>query len=337
MSSTPNSEGEVENPVSIRSENQESEAVNSVSGGSVIENRNRILRGLSFLRKRPAIIINIVLVSLAFTAAKHLKINSSSLGSAWRNLKIISSEAFPPDWRVITERAGWTSPQCTFETDWLCSPAVHGLLQTLEIAFLATLFGAIIALPLATLAATNLAPPILAQSVRQLLAALRVLPSLVWALIFVILVGIGPLAGVLAMTMYTVGYLGKLQYEALEGISKEPIEAARTMGLPRWQIARFFAIPEAANALLSQTLFMFEYNVRHGSVIGLVGAGGIGLYLTFYLSPFSLYDRVLALIIVMFVAVIIIDQCSLAIRRRFMDDEPHRASWLSIIFPWTNR
>jgi len=324
-------------PVSEEKGKDKSEGVNTVSGGSVSENRNPILRSFLFLKRRPAVLINIILVILAFTAAKHLKINLSSLGSAWRNLKIISSEAFPPDWRVITERAGWTSPQCTFETDWLCSPAVHGLLQTLEIAFLATLFGAIIALPLATLAATNLAPPALAHSVRQLLAALRVLPSLVWALIFVILVGIGPLAGVLAMTMYTVGYLGKLQYEALEGISKEPIEAARAMGLPRWQLARFFAIPEAANALLSQTLFMFEYNVRHGSVIGLVGAGGIGWYLTFYLSPFSLYDRVLALIIVMFVAVIVIDQCSLAIRRRFMDDEPHRASWLSIIFPWTNR
>ena len=135
------------------------------------------------------------------------------------------------------------------------------------------------------------------------------------------------------MTMYTVGYLGKLQYEALEGVSKEPLEVARAMGMPRWQVARFFAIPEASNALISQALFMFEYNVRHGSVIGLVGAGGIGWYMNHYLSPFQLYDKVLALIIVMFVVVVIIDQISLSIRQRFMDGETHpqRARWRDII------
>ena len=191
----------------------------------------------------------------------------------------------------------------------------------------------LISLPLAAMAATNLSPYWLSQSVRQILAALRVLPSLIWALIFVIVVGVGPLAGVLAMTMYTIGYLGKLQYESLEGVSKEPLEVARAMGLPRWQVARFFAIPEASNALISQALFMFEYNVRHGSVIGLVGAGGIGWYMNHYLSPFQLYDKVLALIIIMFVVVVLIDQISLQIRKRFMDQEmnPPRALWRNIL------
>ena len=220
--------------------------------------------------------------------------------------------------------------------NWMCSPAVVGMTQTLEIAFLATVLGMILSLPLAAAAATNLAPPIVAQSIRQFLAALRVLPSLIWALIFVILVGIGPLAGVLAMTMYSVGYLGKLQYEALEGVSREPLEVARTMGLPRWQVARFFAIPEAANSLLSQMLFMFEYNVRHGSVVGLVGAGGIGWYMQYYLEPFKLYDRVLALIIVMYVVVIVIDQVSLRVRSRFIDDEPMRPKWKQVFLPWVD-
>ena len=85
-------------------------------------------------------------------------------------------------------------------------------------------------------------------------------------------------------------------------------------------MARFFAIPEASNALISQALFMFEYNVRHGSVIGLVGAGGIGWYMNHYLTPFQLYDKVLALIIVMFVVVVVIDQVSLIVRRGFIDD-----------------
>ncbi|HIC75329.1 MAG TPA: phosphate/phosphonate ABC transporter permease, partial [Candidatus Poseidoniales archaeon] len=249
------------------------------------------------------------------------------------NLKRLGAEALPPDFSVLTERAGWAYPACTYESDFLCSPAVIGMTQTIEIAILATVFGMILSLPLAAMAATNLSPPWLAQSTRQVLAAMRVLPSLIWALIFVIVVGIGPLAGVLAMTMYTVGYLGKLQYEALEGVSKEPLEVARTMGLPRWQVARFFAIPEASNALLSQMLFMFEYNVRHGSVIGLVGAGGIGWYMNHYLSPFQQYDKVLALIIVLYFVVVAIDQISLRVRRNFIDGdaEYRKPRWRDVL------
>jgi len=215
----------------------------------------------------------------------------------------------------------------------MCSPAVHGLVETIEIAFLATIFGMIIALPLSMMAAHNLSPVWLSIIMRQILAGLRVLPSLVWALFLVILFGPGPLAGVLAMTLYTIGYLGKLQYETLEGVSRHPLEAARAMGLPRWQVARYFALPEASNALWSQMLFMFEYNIRHGSIIGLVGAGGIGWYLSNYLSVYSRYDRALAMILIIYIAVVVIDQISLSLRHRFMDSEVHapRARWREII------
>ena len=293
-------------------------------------------RVVQIFLKRPMIRVALVLSVLSVLVASHLRITLSRLGDASSNLRVITQEAWPPDFSVVTDRASWAYPPCELQTDWMCSPAVVGMTQTLEIAFLATILGMVLSLPLAAASATNLAPPLMAQSIRQLLAALRVLPSLIWALIFVILVGIGPLAGVLAMTMYSVGYLGKLQYEALEGVSREPLEVARTMGLPRWQVARFFAIPEAANSLLSQMLFMFEYNVRHGSVVGLVGAGGIGWYMQYYLEPFKLYDRVLALIIVMYVVVIAIDQVSLRIRRRFIEDEPMRPKWKQVFLPWAD-
>ena len=293
-------------------------------------------RGGQIFLKRPMIRVALVLSVLSVLVASHLRITLSRLGDASSNLRVITQEAWPPDFSVVTDRASWAYPPCELQTDWMCSPAVVGMTQTLEIAFLATILGMVLSLPLAAASATNLAPPLMAQSIRQLLAALRVLPSLIWALIFVILVGIGPLAGVLAMTMYSVGYLGKLQYEALEGVSREPLEVARTMGLPRWQVARFFAIPEAANSLLSQMLFMFEYIVRHGSVVGLVGAGGICWYMQYYLEPFKLYDRVLALIIVMYVVVIAIDQVSLRIRRRFIEDEPMRPKWKQVFLPWTD-
>ena len=292
-------------------------------------------RLVQFVVRRPILRTAIILAIFAVLAIFHLEVNLSRLGDAASNLVVIAGEAWPPDFSILTKRASWAYPPCELQADWMCSPAVLGMTQTLEIAFLATIFGMAISLPLAVAAATNLSPPLLAQAVRQVLAALRVLPSLIWALIFVILVGIGPLAGVLAMTMYTVGYLGKLQYEALEGVSREPLEVARAMGLPRWQVARFFAIPEAANSLISQMLFMFEYNVRHGSVVGLVGAGGIGWYMQYYLEPFKLYDRVLALIIVMYLVVIVIDQISLRLRSQFIEEHEQirRPKWRGAFVP----
>ena len=293
-------------------------------------------RVVQIFLKRPMIRVALVLSALSVLVASHLRITLSRLGDASSNLRVITQEAWPPDFSVVTDRASWAYPPCELQTDWMCSPAVVGMTQTLEIAFLATILGMVLSLPLAAASATNLAPPLMAQSIRQLLAALRVLPSLIWALIFVILVGIGPLAGVLAMTMYSVGYLGKLQYEALEGVSREPLEVARTMGLPRWQVARFFAIPEAANSLLSQMLFMFEYNVRHGSVVGLVGAGGIGWYMQYNVEPLKLDDRGLALIIVMDGVVIESDQVSLRSRRGFIEDEPRWPKWKQVFRPWTD-
>ncbi len=297
------------------------------------------MKFIQHLKKRPSLIVYAGIAILAFLISNKLGLNLDNLGKAWDNAGILWSEMFPPDFSVVTKRASWTQTECTWSADWACSPAIHGLSETIEIAFLATLFGMLLSLPLSMMAAHNLSPIWLSLFTRNFLAGLRVLPSLVWALLFVIMFGPGPLAGVLAMTLYTVGYLGKLQYEALEGVSRHPLEAARAMGLPRWQIARYFALPEASNAILSQILFMFEYNIRHGSVIGLVGAGGIGWYLNNYLGVFARYDRALALIIVIYVAVVIIDQISLSIRHRFMDSETHspRARWREIIPFFPNR
>ena len=142
---------------------------------------------------------------------------------------------------------------------------------------------------------------------------------MIWAIFLVILVGLGPLAGVLAMTIYTVGYLGKLQYESIEGLTKTPLDAANAIGLSRWEVAVNVVIPEAANDLISHSIFMFEYNFRSGTVIGIVGAGGIGYYISTYLK-FLQYDKVIALLIVLFFVVVIIDLLSIKARSYFVED-----------------
>ena len=150
---------------------------------------------------------------------------------------------------------------------------------------------------------------------------------------FVIIVGIGPLAGVLAMILYTIGYLGKLQYEEIEGINREPLEAARAMGLNHSEIVSKVVIPESGNTFLSQILFMFEYNVRHGTVLGLVGAGGIGLHIDRAME-LDLYNHVMTYLLVIFVVIVIIDFVSLFIRSFVVDEsEIGNPSIFTVLMP----
>lgn len=196
---------------------------------------------------------------------------------------------------------------------------LRGLLETLYIAYLGTLFGVVLSLPISLLASRNLFPRHLNLLARWTLAGLRVLPSILWAVVFVILIGTGPPAGVLAITCYTVGFVGKLEYEAFEGLEREPMEAVGVMGASRLQVLRFVVIPQAVNALISQSMFMFEYNVRHATAIGIVGAGGIGYYIMGYLD-FLQYDRVIVLLGLVFIVVILIDELSYRLRSLFLGD-----------------
>ena len=191
------------------------------------------------------------------------------------------------------------------------------LLETLQMAYVGTLLGAALALPLAVLAARPLGPAGVGHAVRGFLALVRTIPSLLWALIFVIMVGLGPLAGMLGLAFYTLGYLGKLFYEALEGVDPEVVEAVRATGASRAQLARHAVLPEAANALVGQTLFVFEYNVRASSILGFVGAGGIGFYLLRYLQLFE-YQRLATALLLLLVVVLALEALSNALRRRYL-------------------
>ena len=255
------------------------------------------------------------------------------LSGSGQNLAIFFTESlWPPDWRVLEPRA---YPACTVYPlfDFTCSTAWIGMTETIKIAFISTVFGVMISLPVSILASRNLNPNPVTFPFRFLLAACRSLPSIIWAIFFVILVGFGPLSGVLAMTIYTVGYLGKLQYESIEGMSNIPLESADSMGLSGVEKAIGVVIPEQANNLISQAVFMFEYNVRHGTVIGIVGAGGIGYYINLYLQ-FLQYDKVVAYLIIIFVVVVVIDLISIYVRSYFNEEgDLAPPKWLAVIIP----
>ena len=252
------------------------------------------------------------------------------------NLVIFVEESmWPPNWSVLEAQS---YPVCENDIELFCSVGYLGMMETIKIAFVSTMLGFIGALCLSSLAARNLVPLYVALPFRFILAATRSLPSLIWAILFVIIIGFGPLAGVLAMTFYTVGYLGKLQYEAFEGMPSDCLEVSRAMGLSHPSTVVSVVIPETGNHLLSQLMFMFEYNVRHGTVIGIVGAGGIGYYITTYLK-FLQYDKVLALLIIIFFVVVIIDLLSLMIRSFVTDEgDVRRPTWLrGMIKLWKKR
>ena len=251
------------------------------------------------------------------------------LGQGIDNLLTFTGDSmWPPNWSVLEARS---YPVCEKNIEFFCSVGYIGMVETIKIAFVATILGFIGALSLSSFAAKNLMPMPIALVFRIVLSAIRSLPSLIWAIIFVIVIGVGPLAGVLAMTFYTVGYLGKLQYEAFEGMPNDSLEVSKAMGLSHPTIFTSVVVPETGNHLLSQLMFMFEYNVRHGTVIGLVGAGGIGFYINTYLKLLQ-YDKVLALLIIIFIVVIIIDLLSLMIRSFVTDEgDVRQPKWFSFL------
>ena len=279
-------------------------------------------------------VIAFSLVILAFIILDNLvRGDWGDLTGGFSNLiKFWNTELWPPEWGLIFE-AQSEPPKCNVNIEFFCSKAYTGMLETLKMAFVATILGFIGAISLSSFAAKNLVPKSVLVPTRLLLSFTRCLPSIIWAIVFVIIVGIGPLAGVLAMTLYTIGYLGKFQYEEIEGINREPLEAARAMGLRHSEIVTKVVIPESGNTFLSQILFMFEYNVRHGTVLGLVGAGGIGLHIDRAME-LDLYNHVMTYLIVIFIVIVIIDFLSLFIRS-FVTDESElgESSIFTVLLP----
>jgi phosphonate transport system permease protein len=274
-----------------------------------------------------------LLIWITMTIANGMVDDWGRLTNGGENLVIFIEESlWPPDWSVLEPQS---YPPCVVAPgfQFTCSTAWIGLVETLKIAFVSTVLGIILSLPISLLAARNLNSTWVTYPARFILAASRSLPSIIWAIFFVILVGLGPLSGILAMTVYTVGYLGKLQYEAIEGIPSAPLEASQAMGHSWLERSFGVVLPESANGLISQAIFMFEYNFRHGTVIGIVGAGGIGYYINLYLK-FLQYDKVIAYLILIFVVVLLLDLVSIRARSFFTEGgDVSRISWWSILLP----
>jgi phosphonate transport system permease protein len=198
----------------------------------------------------------------------------------------------------------WTDPGEWF---WGWQKWLSMLGETILISYVGTLAGAILAFALNFLAAENTSPaPWLGFAVRRLMEFCRTVPDIVFALIFVIAFGLGPMAGVLAIMIHSVGALGKLYSEIVENIDMKPVEGVRSTGASWLSCIRFAVVPQVAAGFASYTLLRFEINVRGASVMGFVGAGGIGQELVVAVRKFY-YSDVSAILLMIIVTVFIID------------------------------
>jgi phosphonate transport system permease protein len=191
---------------------------------------------------------------------------------------------------------------------------LHALAETVAIAFLGTLLAAIISFPLAFFAARNVMTQRIVQfAARRFSDSIRGVDTLIWALIWINVVGLGPFAGVLAIMTSDIGSFTKLYSEAMEAVDRKAREGVASAGGSRLDEIRFGIVPQVMPVLISQTLYYFESNTRSATIIGIVGAGGIGLYLSEMIRTFE-WDRVAFIILMILVTVAIIDAASSRLR-----------------------
>jgi len=190
--------------------------------------------------------------------------------------------------------------------------------ETLQMAIMGTTFGAIIALPLSFLAARNVMPyrPVY-QATRTLFDLCRGINEIIWALIFVAMVGLGPFPGVLALTVHLVGALGRYFSEAIEAVDQELVVAVASTGANRVQTVYYGIVPQVRTLFIGYTFYYLEHCFRAATVLGLVGAGGIGFELITSVKLFK-SQEVLTTLIVMVITVILIDRLSAFVRMRFI-------------------
>jgi phosphonate transport system permease protein len=258
-----------------------------------------------------------ILLLLILLAAGVAEVNLPTLAAnIWRFTDYIGRIFFLDNGQLVFTDIG--------EWFWGLGKWLRQLLDTVLIAYLGTLLGAIVAFLLCFAAAANLAvSPARRFVARRFLEFCRTVPEIVFALIFVVAFGLGPVPGVLAIMIHTVGALGKLFAEVVENIDMKPVEGAIASGATRWEMIRYAVVPQVLSNFASYGLLRFEINVRGASVMGFVGAGGIGQDLIEAIRKFY-YSDVSAILLLIIATVMVIDLVTERIRHSLIASEQSR-------------
>ena len=248
------------------------------------------------VRLRQAAVLALVLAGIVGAGWLTGLFDIQRFADAWPAVAQLSSEMFPPDFGRYQK---WLRP----------------LADTLAMSVAGTALAVAFSLPLALLAAGNTAPNrIVYQGTRLLLNLLRSIPELIMGIIFVAMVGFGALPGVLALGLHSVGMVGKFFAESIEHVDHKPIDAARAAGASPVQVIGHAVLPQVLPQLADTTIYRWEYNFRASTVLGAVGAGGIGFELIAALRVLE-YAQVSAILLCILACVTIVDGVGAALRR----------------------
>jgi phosphonate transport system permease protein len=261
------------------------------------------IRSYTFSQHSIWIIRIVVIIALAWAyiwSLKGLKVDLKLLQTSLPYMADFLSRLWPPDLSIL-------------------DVAINALIETVQMSLLGTTIGAILSIPIALFSAQNLSPLWLRSFANLLQNAVRSVPSIILGLFFVAATGLGAPAGTLALGIYTIGYLAKFYQEAIESVDRRSIEALQVSRASWLQIAQYGILPQVLPLCLGYTLYMFEYNIRSASVLGVVGAGGIGFELVSYIKGFE-YNKATTMMLVLLVVVTAIDVFSSQLRNKFKEN-----------------
>ncbi|MBE4906437.1 phosphonate ABC transporter, permease protein PhnE [Bacillus luteolus] len=212
---------------------------------------------------------------------------------------------------------GLTHPDLNLLLNVSKQSVLYLLVETLCIAFLGTIVGSILAVPLAFLAASNIVPKPVAWTIRLLLIFIRTIPALVYGLMFIRVTGPGPFAGVLTIGLTSIGMLSKLYVDAIEELDVKVLESMTSIGCSTFDKIRYGIIPQLLSIFMSVMIYRFDMNMRDASVLGLVGAGGIGAPLIFAMRGYK-WDQVGSILIGLVILILIIELFSTKLRSKLV-------------------
>jgi len=199
------------------------------------------------------------------------------------------------------------------------------LFETFQMAAVGTVAGILLSVPIAVAASRNLSPhPVVYHVARGFISFCRTIPDLIWGLIFVVMVGLGPFAGTLAITVDTIGFCGRFFAEAMEDVDDGPQEALTALGATRTGVIASAVLPAAMPSFITTSLFSLELATRSSVVLGIVGAGGIGMELKVAMDLFR-YDEALTILLAIFVLVLAVERVGAQVRGRILGREQVRA------------
>jgi phosphonate transport system permease protein len=238
------------------------------------------------------------LLGVLSATAIHLKLDFIDvLFNSWSYVIDLSKRLFPPDTSEI-------------------GALLISMVETVEIAIWGTFIAVVLSIPVGIFSARTIAPhPSIYFTARIITVFFRAIPEFIMAMFLVICVGFGPISGIFALGLHTMGFLAKFYAEEMEHVSQEPIDAMTATGATRPQIFMFAVVPQILHAFIAYNLYILDRNIRMATMLGIVGAGGIGYELISAFRMFR-YQKVTTIIIIIFLAILVIDFVSGSIRQR---------------------